>query len=97
MSFTLMPHSIVSYNIAAIDSLSSTAPFTRNYVGTGGTYKFLWGNSYKYKNVSGGVNVGYLFGKLKYENKLIFDPGEFAYSDYYSTDYNVSGFCGMQV
>lgn len=92
MSFTLMPHSIVSYNIAATDSLSSSVPFTRNYVGTGGTYKFLWGNSYKYKNVSGGVNVGYLFGKLKYENKLIFDPGEFAYSDYYSTDYNVSGF-----
>jgi len=92
MAFTLMPHSTVSYNVASRDSMPETGGFTRNYIGTGGTYKFLWGNSYMYKKFSVGVNMGYLFGKLKYENKLVFDPEKFAYSDFYANDYNVSGF-----
>ncbi|MBL0099038.1 MAG: hypothetical protein IPP49_02480 [Saprospiraceae bacterium] len=92
MSFTLMPHSFVNYNIVSVDSLAETGPFTRNYVGSGGSYKFMWGNALKYKNVSAGVNLGYLFGKLQYDNKLIFGSDQFAYSDFFSTDYNVKGF-----
>jgi hypothetical protein len=92
MAFTIMPHSYVSYNVASRDSLDTGRAFTRNYVGTGGTYKVLWGNSIKYKNISFGVNVGYAFGKLKYENKLLFDTYQYAYNDYFSNDYNVRGF-----
>ena len=72
MSFTLMPHSFVNYNIVSVDSLAETGPFTRNYVGSGGSYKFMWGNALKYKNVSAGVNLGYLFGKLQYAGCVVF-------------------------
>lgn len=92
MAFTLMPHSNVSYDIASRDSTASTGAFTRNYLGTGGTYKFMWGNSYKYKKFSVGANIGYLFGKLKYERRILFDANDFAYNDFYATDYNVRGF-----
>jgi hypothetical protein len=92
MALTLMPHSTVDYNIAYRDSISGSRPFTRNYLGGGGTYKVMWGNAIKYKKVSLGLNLGYLFGNLKYENKLVFDNTEFAYSDFYANDYNVRGF-----
>jgi|JI8StandDraft_2_1071088.scaffolds.fasta_scaffold34657_2 hypothetical protein len=92
MALTLMPHSTVDYNIAYQDSVAVGQPFTRNYTGGGGSYKVMWGNAIKYKKVSIGVNLGYLFGSLRYENKLIFDDSEFAYSDFYANDYNVRGF-----
>lgn len=90
MAITLMPNSNVNYNIVANDSLQSS-PFTRNYVGSGGSYKLLWGNSVKYKNLSFGVNLGYLFGKVRYENRVIFPNTDYAYSDYYGTEYLVRG------
>ncbi len=91
MSFALMPHSNVNYNIASLDSLATVGRFTRKYVGSGGTYKFLWGNSFKYKDFSIGVNAGYLFGKLTYENRIIFLPSQFAYDDNFSTNYDIRG------
>ena len=45
MAITLMPHSTVGYNISSLDSIAGIGLFNRNYVGTGGTYKLLWGNS----------------------------------------------------
>lgn len=92
MAFTLMQHSNVSYDISSNDSLPGGVFFNRNYLGTGGTYKVLWGNALKYKNFSFGLNLGYLFGKVKYENKVVFNPGEFAYGDYYGNDYRMKGF-----
>ncbi|MEY3421415.1 MAG: hypothetical protein RIR48_1707 [Bacteroidota bacterium] len=92
MAFALMQHSSVGYNIAAADSTSTGQRYTRNYQGGGGTYKVLWGNALKYKNVSFGLNLGYLFGKLKYENRLEFSSTEFAYSDLFGNDFNMKGF-----
>lgn len=92
MAFTLMQHSSVNYDIGYIDSLSNGEQFSRNYQGTGGTYKVLWGNAIRFKNVSFGVNLGYLLGKLKYENKLQFDATEFAYADLYGNDFRMKGF-----
>lgn len=92
MAFALMQHSSVGYDIAATDSTSIGQQFTRNYQGTGGTYKVLWGNAIKYKNVSLGLNLGYLFGKLRYENRIHFDNAEFAYADLYGNDFNMRGF-----
>ncbi len=91
MSFALMPYSNVNYNIAAVDSISTVGNFTRKYVGSGGTYKFMWGNAMKYKNYSFGVNLGYLFGNLSYENRLIFQPSQFAYDTNFKTSYGIRG------
>lgn len=92
MSFTLMPHSFVSYNIAVTDSINLLSPFTHNYKGSGGTYKVLWGNSLKYKNISFGINLGYLLGSLKYENNVIFDYTDFALNNKFSNFYSMKGF-----
>lgn len=91
MAFTLMPHSNVSYNIVSLDSLSGVGNFTRRYLGTGGSYKFIWGNSIKYKDFAFGINAGYLFGKLNNERSVIFNDFDFPFNDVYATDYNIRG------
>lgn len=92
MSFALMPHSFVSYDIAVTDSINALNPFTHNYKGSGGTYKVLWGNSLKYKNISFGINLGYLLGNIKYENNVIFDYSDFALNNKFSNFYSIKGF-----
>ena len=92
MNITLKPNSNVDYNIANTDSTSIGKPFVRNYYGSGGSYKLLLGNAVNYKKFALGLNMGYLFGNLKYERNVIFDKADYAYSDYYANDYNIRGF-----
>ncbi len=92
MNVTLMANSNVDYNIQVKDSLEGIGKFDRNYLGTGGTYKFMWGNAYKYNDFSVGLNLGYLFGKIKTERNLIYDPAKYAYNSFNSSSYNISGF-----
>lgn len=92
MAITLMPHSTVGYNISSLDSIAGIGLFNRNYIGTGGTYKLLWGNSLRYKDFSFGVNAGYLFGKIQYERNAVYEASEYAYNTIFSNNYNVSGF-----
>lgn len=92
MAFALMPHSNVSYNILSTNIDPNLGQIERNYIGTGGTYKFMWGNSIKYKDISFGVNLGYLFGKTTYQKNLNFIEQPNSYNNRFSSDYNVSGF-----
>jgi hypothetical protein len=92
MAFALMNHSNVNYNIRISDSLPNIGKFDDNYLGGGGSYKVLWGNSARYKNFSAGINLGYIFGKVKYEHNLIYDPAEFAYNSFLNNTYNLRGF-----
>ena len=93
MTFTLKPQSTVSYDLATIDtSIDSLGSFQRIYTGQGGTYKFLWGNAIKYKNLSFGVNLGYLFGKVTYNRSIDFLEIQPARQNRFSTDYNLKGF-----
>jgi len=92
MAFALMPHSNVSYNILSTNIDPNLGQIERNYIGTGGTYKFMWGNSIKYKDISFGVNLGYLFGKTTYQKNLNFIEQPNSYNNRFSSDYNVNGF-----
>ncbi|MCZ2102585.1 MAG: hypothetical protein LC107_13735 [Chitinophagales bacterium] len=92
MNITLKPHSNVNYNISSVDSTSVGKPFNRNYLGSGGSYKLLWGNAINYKRFGLGLNMGYLFGNMNYTRNVIFDDTDYAYNDYYSNDYNIKGF-----
>ncbi len=92
MSFTLMPNSTVGYNITSQDSLAGIGNIERLYGGDGGSYKFLWGNAIKYKDFSFGLNLGYLFGNIRYEQNITFFDLPFAYQDLFSTEYNMNGF-----
>jgi hypothetical protein len=92
MSFTLMPHTKVGYNISSFQETEEFGTVERNFSGTGGTYKFLWGNSVRYKNFSAGLNLGYLFGKITYNRNVVFDQSEYAFNDVFLTEFATRGF-----
>lgn len=92
MSFTLMPNSTVGYNVTSQDSVAGLGNFERLYGGEGGSYKFLWGNAIKYKDFSFGMNLGYLFGKIRYEQNVTFFDQPFPYQNLFSTEYSLDGF-----
>lgn len=92
MNFTLMPHTSVGYNVSSIDSIPNVGRIQKNYIGSGGTYKFMWGNSYRYGNLSGGINMGYLFGKIQYQRNVYFGDLQGAYDNEFNYDYSVNGF-----
>lgn len=91
MGFALMPHSLVSYEISRQDSLPNIGRFDRQFNGSGGLYKVLWGNAVKYKNLSIGVNLGYLFGKIDYERNIDFTERIEAFDNLFSNSYSVRG------
>lgn len=92
MSFTLMPNSTVGYNITSDETLEGAGEIRRTFTGDGGSYKFLWGNAIKYKDFSLGVNLGYLFGNINYEQTISFLELPNAYQDLFTSDYRLSGF-----
>jgi hypothetical protein len=92
MSFALMPHSNVSYNILSASNDSILGALERTYVGSGGSYKFLFGNAIKYKDIAFGLNLGYLFGKIDYQRNIDYVELPYAYQNRFSTNYNLSGF-----
>ena len=68
--FVLKPYSFVGYDISQIDSIAGTGSYQRKYIGNGGTYEFKWSNGFEYKQFSGGIGLGYLFGKMTYKREL---------------------------
>lgn len=92
MSFILKPHSSVGYNISSFGESENLGAFRNSFEGNGGLYKFMWGNSIKYKNVSFGANIGYLFGNINYSERIIFEQAANAFQNRYNVDYNVNGF-----
>ncbi len=92
MAFTLMPHSVVAYDISSLDSLSGIGEFRRNFSGNGGSYKFYWSNAISYKNISFGLNLGYLFGNIAYERNIAFTDVPFPYQTQFVEDYSLKGF-----
>ncbi|MFT4533561.1 MAG: hypothetical protein ACJA1A_000902 [Saprospiraceae bacterium] len=92
MSFTLMPNSTVGYNITSKDTLAGIGEVNRSFTGNGGSYKFMWGNAIKYKNFSFGLNLGYLFGNIEYEQTITLSELPVAYQNLFSSKYNLKGF-----
>ena len=71
MSIGLKPVSKINYKIeknerTSIDSLNTL------YEGTGGVNQANIGTGFKYKNLSIGINAGYMFGSKDYSTKLTF-------------------------
>lgn len=72
MQFALVPFSTVGYDIQNTETLD-TLTISNNYRGSGGTYRFLWGNAFRYKDLSFGINIGYTFGKISNSRFINFD------------------------
>lgn len=73
MNFSLSPYSNVNYGVELNSSLEDSTQVTNFFSGDGGTYRFMWGNAYRYNNFSVGLNLGYIFGKIDNERTLFLD------------------------
>lgn len=80
MSLSLAPYSVVGYDILDTGGSINGQPVEDNFQGKGGTFRFLWGNAVKYKNLSFGVNVGYLFGNIEQQRSLSLTESELSFA-----------------
>lgn len=74
MSFTLIPQTQVGYDIRLIDTQTPGVESSTNTLkGAGGTSKFRWGTGFRYRQLSVGVDAGFLFGNLINSRLVDFD------------------------
>ena len=92
LSFTLMPHSVVGFDIKSEKEDPEIGNIYRSYKGAGGTYKFLSGIGVRYEDFAFGFNVGYFFGKINYDRNLVFTDLDYSYANEYHRDFAVNGF-----
>lgn len=70
MNFTLLPFSDVNYGVELTSAVQDTINVVNTFQGSGGTNRIIWGNGVRYKNLSVGLNLGYLFGKINNDRTL---------------------------
>lgn len=93
MSVSIQPFSTVAYDIrATVDNGEELGSTDNTFKGKGGTYKIAWGNAARYKNLSVGVSLGYVFGKISRSRNVQFDSLELAYETDFLDEFSLSGF-----
>ncbi|MEM9820342.1 MAG: hypothetical protein AAF985_04700 [Bacteroidota bacterium] len=92
MNFSLLPYSNVGYNIQTTEDDPEIGQILYDFQGSGGTFKVHWGNSFRYKNFSVGLNLGYLFGKISNDREVNFPDVEVGYIDLLNDEFSVGGF-----
>jgi hypothetical protein len=96
MGLALMPYNTMGYLIET-KSLSpnkiDSAVVKNIFLGSGGSYRLMWGNGLSYKGLSAGVNIGYLFGKMSYfRQNLLFDPNFNTFANNGQDSYTMGSF-----
>uniref|UniRef100_UPI00321669DB hypothetical protein n=1 Tax=uncultured Draconibacterium sp. TaxID=1573823 RepID=UPI00321669DB len=85
-SIGMQPYSDVGYQVLVGDSLDNSGAYQNNYYGTGTISKAYIGFAIEpVKNVSIGMNINYLFGKLSRNSELAFANAGFYAVQRYST------------
>jgi hypothetical protein len=81
LNVSLTPFSRVGYAVSSEDVFDSIGVVNRYFQGSGGLYRFNVGNGWRYKDISVGLNVGYVFGNTTYSAETIFDDitGDYAH------------------
>ncbi len=92
MTLSLTPYSRVGYDLVSTQTIPEIGDVESTFEGTGGTYKFLWGTSFRYKNVSAGLNIGYLFGKQSSEHWDYFLDLDGEFRNRFIQESRISGF-----
>ncbi len=92
MAFGLLPYSLVGYDIESSSELPTLGSVTYKYLGSGGTYQTFVSSSIKYKGLSLGGHLGYLFGNTTNEKSVYFNDLDYAFSDVFRDKYNINGF-----
>ena len=91
-SIALKPFSQVGYNVSISDEVDSIGTVNSNFRGYGGLYTLNWGNGFKYKNLSAGLNLGLIRGQQVFESQAAFVDLDNAYDDSFSSDISYKGF-----
>ncbi len=91
MAFALIPNTDVGYNITSFETNPEIGQIERNFSGSGGSSKFIWGNSMAYKNYHFGLNLGYLFGNIDYSRFAFFNDIPASFDNDFSTSYTMNG------
>ncbi len=92
MSFSLQPYTNVGYNIEAISEDDIGGQVRSSFKGAGGTYRLMWGNGVRYKNLAIGAQIGYLFGKISNDRSIVLDSVANSYDSRFLNEFSVSGF-----
>lgn len=92
MGLVLAPYTQVGYNIELIDTETPGVDVSTNTLkGTGGTYRLQWGTGWRYKGLSAGANVGFLFGNVINSRLVVFDSLFGALDTEFQDDISVRG------
>lgn len=91
-SVSLRPFSQVGYNVSINDEIDSIGAIESNFRGSGGLYTINWGNGFKYRNLSAGINLGIIRGQQIFESQTYFRDLENAYDDAFRTAISYKGF-----
>lgn len=91
MSIALVPYTVVGYDIESQVTDDNFDVATNVLKGKGGTYRFRWGNAFRYKGFSVGANLNYSFGKLTQNRKVSFDSLLVSYDTEFLDEFSISG------
>lgn len=91
-SFGLLPYSTVGYKIHDEKEQDSIGTVKYSYVGEGGINQIYFGNGFRKKNFSAGVNVSYLFGDLIFSSRDSFPKASNFFNTKFSQTTRVSDF-----
>jgi|GEM_PF-5083226 len=92
MNIALLPVSKMDYRINQKVVDEEGIAYRRQYGGKGGINKLQFGTGAQYRNLSGGVNVGFLFGSIKNEKSLTFEESFNSHHTYTVNDRAYKGF-----
>lgn len=92
MALGLMPYSKVGYDIQSTSVLQDIGQVTYQYIGEGGSYQAFLAASTRYKGLSIGGHLGYIFGNSRNDRTVFFNDLDYAFSDILREEYSMSGF-----
>jgi hypothetical protein len=92
MAFGLMPYSTIGYDIESSSVLPDIGQVTYQYIGEGGSYQAFLAASSKYKGLSIGGHLGYIFGNSRNERAVFFNDLDFSFTDVLREEYSMRGF-----
>ncbi len=92
MALGLMPYSTVGYDIESSSVLPNIGQVTYQYIGEGATYQAFLAASTKYKGLSLGGHLGYIFGNSRNERVVYFNDIDYAFADVLRDEYSMRGF-----
>lgn len=67
MMIGLKPYSNLGYNIRTEKPIADDLLVNKHYQGSGGTYKIMWGNGFRYKDLAAGVRLEYILGSMNFD------------------------------